>query len=485
MTILERLERSKDFYFLIGASFLFFLLRLPSLFEPYWYGDEGVYDVVAMGIRSGRLLYRDIWDNKPPFLYLLYALFGSDQFLIRFVSLVVGIFALYFFYLIAKRLFVKRQSIYLSIFLFVLLFATPILEGNIANAENFMILPVLAGGFIILEYVRTKKSLLLYLSGFLLSVAFLFKVVAIFDASSFFIFIFISEYKNKYQLTKQVKKLTPFILGFAFPIIAVTLFFVFKGAFSFFIQAVLVQNVGYVGYANNLIISQGFLLLKLVFLLAFIVFLFKQRKIIDHRLLFVLLWVSFSLFNAFFSQRPWTHYLLVLFPSFVLLFVLAFANEVKRFPLKRGVQLLTLFVGIAVLAHFPLYTKTLGYYGNFFRFLTNKESVYSYRSFFDSNTQIDYEIAGWLKTKNPKSRIFLFGNDAEVYKLVNKLPPGRFVVEYHMLAKSEYTEETQKSLDLVKPKYIVATSQDVIPFSMTRYEPLFQINKAVIYERIF
>ena len=28
-------------------------LRVPSLFEPYWYGDEGIYLTIGRAMRSG------------------------------------------------------------------------------------------------------------------------------------------------------------------------------------------------------------------------------------------------------------------------------------------------------------------------------------------------------------------------------------------------------------------------------------------------
>ncbi|PIV07387.1 hypothetical protein COS53_02565, partial [Candidatus Shapirobacteria bacterium CG03_land_8_20_14_0_80_35_14] len=56
------------------SAILFFLLRLPSLFEPYWYGDEGVYLALGQGIRHGLTLYSQIYDNKPPAIYYLAAL---------------------------------------------------------------------------------------------------------------------------------------------------------------------------------------------------------------------------------------------------------------------------------------------------------------------------------------------------------------------------------------------------------------------------
>ena len=45
---------------------MFLILRIPSLFEPYWYGDEGIYLVLGQAIRKGVTLYSHIHDNKPP-----------------------------------------------------------------------------------------------------------------------------------------------------------------------------------------------------------------------------------------------------------------------------------------------------------------------------------------------------------------------------------------------------------------------------------
>ena len=99
MKFLSHLKSSKITWVLIGISTLFFILRLPSLIEPYWYGDEGIYQVIAQAINHGHLLYRDIWDNKPPLLYLVYAAANSDQILIRTISLIVGLLTTIAFFL--------------------------------------------------------------------------------------------------------------------------------------------------------------------------------------------------------------------------------------------------------------------------------------------------------------------------------------------------------------------------------------------------
>src|SRR5258708_6432477 len=139
MSILGRLEKSRNFWFLLITSLFFFIFRFPSLFEPYWYGDEGVYQALGLAIRNGRLLYRDIWDNKPPLLYMLYSYLGSDQFLIKFFSLIIGVLTVILFFHLTRKLFSNIKTSYITTSVFSLLFALPLIEGNIANAENFML----------------------------------------------------------------------------------------------------------------------------------------------------------------------------------------------------------------------------------------------------------------------------------------------------------------------------------------------------------
>src|SRR3989304_10019309 len=54
-----------------------FILRIPSFFEPYSYGDEMIYLTLGEAIRRGIPLYSGIHDNKPPLLYILAAIAGS------------------------------------------------------------------------------------------------------------------------------------------------------------------------------------------------------------------------------------------------------------------------------------------------------------------------------------------------------------------------------------------------------------------------
>ena len=479
MKILARLENSASFWFLTIASFLFFLFRLPSLFEPYWYGDEGIYQTIGLALNRGLLLYRDIWDNKPPLLYILYAILNSDQFLTKMISLVFGIFSLIVFFCISRLAFktIKTSIVTTSIFGFLL--AIPALEGNIANAENFMLLPILISTFLILKYNLSK----LFPAGILISLAFLFKIVAVFDFTALLLFIIIANWNEK-PILRQIEKVFPFVLGFAVPLILTFIFFVLNRAGSDFLNAVFSSNVGYVGNGNAFVIPQGLLIVKLSLLFLFITVLFLRRKSCSKATLFILLWTAFSLFNAFFSQRPYTHYLLVLLPSISLLLGVVKENvKVRRLAL-----LLLVFSLITIFSKFaPNFQGTFKYYENYFSFISSKKSVLDYREFFDRKTPIDYELTFLLKPKLDRNdSVFIFGNNAQVYKMLGVLPPGKFIVAYHILQDKKRISDTEKALLKAKSKFvIVMPEQKKIPFSLVRYREKANIQNALIYERIF
>lgn len=497
MKFLNIIEKNKNFYFLIAISFVFFLLRFPSVFEPHWYGDEGIYQVLGDGINQGRILYRDIWDNKPPLLYLTYALFSSDQFTVRFISLVFGLLSVIAFFFLSKLLFNSKKATFIATFFYTVMFGLPFIEGNIANSENFMLLPIILAGYIIFKSIDNKENqkrklsffnfqlsifnFQLFIAGLFLSVAFLFKIVAIFDFAAFVLFIFFIENNKLKDFFPTVINIFFLILGFVLPVAITALYFLLKDAFPDFFRAAFMQNVGYVGYGNKFVIPQGLLFLKMSLLFLFSAIIFIKRRSFKKTTVFILLWLAFSLFNALFSQRPYTHYLLVLLPAFSLFFGLIFWSK-KTLKIYSIIFFLLL---IFISQNFSVYGKTNRYYQNFISFILGSKSVYDYRNFFDRNTPKDYELATFInKHTTEKDNIFVWGNNAQLYKLTNKLPPGRFTVAYHMTAKKEYLKETYKALIDANPKFIIITSdKNFIPFPMSGYTKLVSIKNSIIYER--
>lgn len=509
MKLLIKLERSKDFWFLLLVSLFFFLLRFPSLFEPYWYGDEGIYQAMALAINKGHILYTQIYDNKPPFLYLLYALFNGDQFVLRLLSLVSGITATILLYILAKTLFQNnRKAAATTAVVFVSIFATPLLEGNIANAENFMLPLIIVAGLLVytsaniqrhsirvLAHIQTTPitSLVsnpLFYAGLLLSIAFLFKIVALFDTAAFTLFLFflifpehLSALKQKQTYLVLGRSFIPFLLGFSAPILLSAGIFYIQGAFFEFFKASFMQNVGYVGYSNTFFIPQGFLFLKLGFLFITTAILFLYRKTLPAPLLFLYLWVLWGLFNTFFSGRPYLHYVLVLIPSFSLLAGAAVWDTTHR---AKHITALMILLTI-ILVQFSFYSKVVPYYTMFFGYLKGTVSPEKYQGFFDGNTPTDYKIAQFVKTHlEPEDTIYVWGNNAQLYKLVEKAPMTKYVVAYHIRGNQQSLQQTKETLARTKPRIIILMDNaGPYPFGLTGYQQVYQIGKGALYERIF
>jgi len=367
-----------------------------------------------------------------------------------------------------------------------------------------MLLPIMAAAFLIVS-LTTKhkinhrssffhsKTRTLFLAGLLVGIAFLFKIIALFDFAAFFVYLFIVSFQEKNilfsklfsQLTVFVKEMLPIIVGFLLPVVFTVLYFFLNNALPDFIRAAFFGNIGYVGYANKFIIPQGLLITKLLVLVLFLFFLFQKRKTFSQPTIFILVWTAFSLFNTFFSQRPYLHYVLVLLPSFCLLVGLLFVSHPKK---EKAVLIASLFAVLFFLGTtFKAYgvSHTFAYYKNAMLFVSNKKDIISYQTFFDGKTPRDYEVASFIKMHTTTAdNVFIWGNSAQIYVLSDKLPLGKYTVAYHITQDKQGIIQTQTVLNKTKPKYVIAlTGAPSLPFALSIYTTKFAFKNATIYER--
>lgn len=421
--------------------------------------------MIGQAISSGRLLYAGIWDNKPPLLYLLYGMFSGDQFSVRFVSLLFMLAAIASFYFLSCELFKKPNITYLTTGLFAFLFATPLLEGNIANAENFMLFPIILA----MSLTFQKRF---FIAGLLLAIAFLLKIVAIFDFSALIVFLFIASFPKK--IKEWLREDFFLAVGFILPIVLTVFYFVSKGIFADFFTATFSQNVTYVGLQTALFI-------KLFCLAIFCSVIFFFREKLQKKHLFIYLWLAFSLFNALFGGRPWIHYLLILLPAWCLFVGLTI--ESRKLRLVNSTVLLVIFA--ILYTNFWIYGKTISYYGNFIGKVTGKITTEEYRNFFDWFVNRDYEVASYIvANSNSDDTIFVWGDNPQIYALSGRLPPGRYTVSYHVTFYPNALIETKEAIVRQEPKFILVVRDDIPQtFLDLPYELKNEIKGVKIYER--
>ena len=440
--------------FLSGILFLTFFLRLPSLFEPYWYGDEGIYLTLGLAIRKGLLLYRDIYDNKPPLIYLLAALAGN-QFWFRFLLLISCLTSILIFARLLKIFFPKKiLSQKIGLILFSLFSSLPLIEGNIANAEIFQLLPILTALLFLFQDNRPKARQF-FLAGLLFSLAILLKVPAIFDLGAVMIFwLFFSRPEKFLNLERNFFFL---LFGVALPILGNLFFFSANNYLREFVQIAFLQNLGYLSSwqtgSHQISLLKSGLFQKGLLLLVFLAVVYLLRKRFSSRwVLFSQIWFVFALFAALLSNRPYAHYLIQILPSFCLLAAGIFGE--KGIGKKFSIFLLLILAFISLKMKFWIY-PVFSYYRNFGQYVLHQKSLNDYFAYFDKKVPQTYEVAAYLLTHTKENEpVFVWGDEPYLFPLSRRLPPGRMTTAYHILDFKK-TEETLLSLEKNPPAIIV------------------------------
>ena len=458
-----------------------FLLRLPSLFEPFTYGDEGVYVTLGQAAKKGAIFYRDIHDNKPPLLYVLAAVSGdfANFRLILFVWSFVTIFA---FYKLASLLLPKHVALLIT-GAFGILSSIHTFEGNVANAENFMMLPTIVAFYLILE----NKGLLFW-AGALLSLATLFKAPAGFDFIAALGLIVVLE--GKMDLRVLVKKIVTISIGFVIPIALTLIYYSFFGALPAYLKAAFLQNIGYLSSwsgdkpkAFSLPIP---LLTRAGMVFATWCVLFFLRKQLSSPTKVVIIWFAFALFGALLSGRPYPHYLLQPIVPLTLSFGLLFIKSKVRI-----VPLLLLACFVFTFAFFKFWHyQNVSYYQNFYAFSLKLKSRPEYFRYFGDETENLYQTAIYLATHTDKNeKVFIWGNQPSIYALAKRTPVGRYTVAYHIIDFNAYNE-TITALGKETPEFIVVTGEENRPFPdlealiKSDYRQAEQFGKIKVYLRL-
>jgi hypothetical protein len=442
---------------------IFLFLRLPSLFEPYWYGDEGIYLTLGQGIRRGLILYSQIHDNKPPTLYYLASIFPT-MFGFRLLLSLVMIPTVFLFYKLSL-IFLKEKFAKISTFVFVVLTSIPLFEGNISNAENFMLLPTIAGFLI---FLKAKKNIHYFVASFLLGIAFTIKIPVFIEFVFLFIWLFLMNFES---LKKNFKKnffplfFKLFIFGISFllPIILWSLYFLKLGAFRQFLGSALLQNFSYLSSwatgTQTASASSGGLMTRLIILLiSWIVFyfLFLKKKISSQNT-FILCWLVATVFGVLLSTRPYPHYLIQLLPPFCLI-IFCFR---KKSIFSNITNITSLLLILTIILSYKFYHySTFKYYKNFYSFQL-KSSYYTY---FGPDVLLYQDLSNYIKENtNLNDYIFVWGDQSYVYAMTNRTPPGRYTVAYHIVDFDGY-DETINSIKSNFPKFIIYSFMENRPF---------------------
>lgn len=448
------------------------LLRIPSFFEPYSYGDEMIYLALGEGLRQGVPLYSGIHDNKPPLLYVTAAIAGN-LFLFKAILAIWHLITIFVFWKLAENFFSKNSKAQkLATVAFALFTTLPLLEGNIVNAELFMVGPTILAFLLLLGNNLSPKKILL--AGFLFAIATLFKVPAAFDMLAVLFLWFVTLFGKKQTVKQFIVNTSLLLIGFITPILLTFVWYFVQGSLKEYAIAAFLQNVGYLSsfrpgdVQEPFLVKNAPLLIRGGVVLGGLLLLFWQRRVVTKNFLLATTWLLFSLFAVTLSERPYPHYLIQsVAPASLLVAFLVFSKKIEQVY-----ALLPLFLLVVVPYYFKFWHyPTLPYYAKFIRFSLGTMTTEEYLTTFGGETTRNYAVSRYIiASTKPNDKIFVWGNSSVIYALTKRLPPTRYVADYHIKDFST-SQAIVKDLEANLPTLIV-----VLPESNPPIELLHLIN---------
>lgn len=287
--------------------------------------DENVFWQVAKIWNLGKLPYRDIFDNKPPGIYLIYLSglklgLNTEQgvtLLARLLTMMFNWVSAWLVYLIGVWLGNKKIATWSAIGYLLFL---PYYQGQFALTEPFM-----ATGLLLATYLLFKnpdRKITYFIAGVIMGIAFQFKQVALINVGVVLLYIL---YKEKRHWRTLINKSILILAGFLLIEMLVIGYFEKFGALADYWNSVYVFN--YLNYPPMWLRTRQRLWIFIWPILAWHAWqlalvkkgVIKNEQGNNRNKFKLLLWLSVLLPLPVVLSRPYHHYWLQILPFVFLL----------------------------------------------------------------------------------------------------------------------------------------------------------------------
>ena len=426
VNLLKKLNR--HYFLLASILFLTFVLRFPSLFEPFWYGDEGIFAAVGRNLNFGGVLYQTAWDNKPPAIYLTYAaifkLFGVSMFWLRLTTAVFVLATATAIYEIARQVLGKNRAL-LATLIFGIMTSLRLIEGNLALTEIFMILPITLAMLIAVK--RNFDPLSLFSAGILFAIASLYKQVGALEATALGIFLFFAS-KN---LAEFIKKGMALSLGFLVPYAVTIAYFAPKNLVGDYIFAAYTYYRIYLGESPKYAVLIN--ILKFLPILVAITYGFYKK-----------IKGALSVILASITPKPKLKtaqigFAILFFLPLIFLTKLLFTDFLSGGPINQ-----------------------IKYFQNFTDYSTGKKDVDEYNNYFDRNVNTIMALADFLRMHQGYGEsVYIWGDYPWLYAIADLKNPSRYVTSFHVFGVPNGQDEVIGDLYQNPPVYIIKPESSI------------------------
>lgn len=448
----------------VGFLFLSFLFRFWSFFCSVIDHDESLYILVADSWNNGLLPYVEVWDNKPPGIFVLFSLamfvFGDSVQAIRILGCVAVAITSYLLYEIGNFIGENEKKIGLLAGIFYLVFSLN--NYGIASNAEILFAPFVTLAFYLFFRATEYSGFNSFVIGLFMGCAMQIKYVVIMD---FFALLLIGGIHLFLNQKKKLLKFYVFLcMGFIVPFIVTTLYFLILGYFNEYIYATWTANQKYIAisdfYFRNLLpsvieqIYNNFILylclfLSPIYLKSSNIFSKKEKR----NLVYLISWFCLTFIATLLSKRFIAHYYLQLLPPLCLISSCIVIKTVYRQSAKNIIKhhlililLLSLFLVQTVYPHIQ---KSINFVKN--RYILKQG---------DWGDQ-EAVVANYIKEKINRSQyIYIANYQVIIYYLVGAKLPTKYVFPSHLIRyySSITGIEPIQELDRImnkKPIYVI------------------------------
>lgn len=446
-------------------AFVALVLGLPSLFEPHWYGDEGIFAAVASDMRSGDTLYRDIWDHKPPMIFWTYAAIqevgGAGMLPLRAVGLATTMATVLAVVALTNLLGMPDRAQRAGV-VAALLLATPILEGNLVLTETFLVLATTLGACVIAVAVR-KDSLrprvgLYVLAGILLGIAANYKQVAFWDVGAFVLAAALIE--GSWRRT-----VPPILCGVAIPHLVVLGVVAAQGTTSEYFYATWGSLIDYRAAAPNH--GPVLSILRFLPLLIVITWLARSRPGRETAIAaFPAIWAAAAVAGTLSSTHPYPHYLQQAAPAVAIL-VAALHVGRPAFRISRAAAIATAVAAAAmvIVTQFePAYRDRdhldpRDYYGWALELASGRTDRATFDERFDERTAVSATLFSDIPPDS--ETLFVWGEMPWAYAITGLKNPTRYTVPFHSTLVADGEGDIIDELSAAPPDLLLVRDEQL------------------------
>ena len=478
--------------FLLAFLVITFCSKCSFLYPMNDGNDMNAYFTVGKSIKHGLIPYKDLFEQKGPFIYAIYfmgSLFSETSFI--GIYLIEILFFTFFLYYSSKiiGLFLRREYIYMILPLFATFVATNASFFHGGSAEEFALPFLMYSFYHLLVYLKTEKELpfsVLLKNGLAAGFIFMIKYNLLGFHFAFCIFLLLDFLIKNRRISLKI--CFSFLAGMLIPFLFFSIYFLCNHAFREFIDTYFIFNI--FGYSTGLPLHLKWMLVKEEFITIFSNNIFA----------FLILWIGFlyfflhkKIFRSFYKivpiftflmlllgvycgGRTYIYYYLVAMP-FYLLGIIAIPLFIEEYY-KKIPSFVLMFVNL------------LSFYFCFQLLLSNPNFYFSrYRK----QNLVQYQFADIIKKDKDPSFMEYQCLDNGFYFTTNKVPNERYFISLNVI-KQKYPNIFQDQTKRIKEKkvnFVILKKQhnsnDEIPeiitqsYKLVKKEPQIYENELYLY----